>query len=143
MRMPAENADPLWLRTPEYLWGCLGFWLRASARRTLFKSSLWLSALILTSSIAVTLAGLAEGSVIGRSVFGVVASWLLIQGLMRLFVTGMLWVVNLMAEWIAGIDSALARLTFFIERMYQIFFEAFLWIAFFGIQVGAPFQLDS
>lgn len=80
---------------------------------------------------------LVEASPGAAALFLVVSAWVLVFGLMRLFLTGAMWIFTQVFDWIAEGVTGLASAMHYLRRAYWIGFEIFLSTAFLATLVAA------
>ncbi len=69
--------------------------------------------------------------------FLVACAWLVFFGLLRLFVAGAMWIVEVVASALADAVPSLAGALHFLVRALRIFFEGYLIFGFFALIVAA------
>jgi hypothetical protein len=137
---------PIFLDSPRYALGVLGFVTTPSFGRRIYQIGGIASLIILLLAGGIYLTGRHDASVPGQMVFLIVAAWLGIFGLFRLFATGAMWVFAAVASVIEDAVPSFARPLHFLLRAYWIFFELFLIAGFFWLIVAAsciPFGVFS
>lgn len=126
----------LFLDEPRYVFGCLGFYTERWAGRRIVQLAVFLTGLAV---IAAFVGGISpvKASPGVQALFLVASAWALVFGLMRLFVTGVMWVCAQILEELAERLTSLASILHFLRRAYWIGAELFLSTAFLGTLIAA------
>lgn len=137
---------PLFLDSPRYELGILGFFTDPVFGRRLYQCGGIASLVVLLLAAGISLAGGHDSSVPGQMLFLIVAAWLGVFGFFRLFATGAMWALTAVVSRIEDAIPSFAGPLHFLLRAYWIFFELLLTTGFFGLVVAAgsiPFAGSS
>jgi len=137
---------PIFLDSPRYALGVLGFVTTPAIGRRIYQIGGIASLIIFLLACVIYLTGRNDASVAGQMLFLIVAAWLGIFGLFRLFATGTMWVFAAIASVIEDAVPPFSGALQFLLRAYWIFIELFLIAGFFWLVVAAgclPFGMLS
>jgi len=126
----------IFLREPEYLFGCFGFLTARAVRRGIVWFGMALSALAMIIAPTLLLLHRTTPSLVGQTVFLVICAWLFVFGLMRLFITGAMWLFDQIGDWVSDAIPGLTTPIHFIYLGYWIFFEVFFSLGFLAFLVN-------
>jgi hypothetical protein len=126
----------IFLNEPRYAWGCLGFYTDRLLGRRIAQVGAVISGLAVIAALVGRLSATSD-SHWAQALFLVVAAWVLIFGLMRLFGTGAMWVFTQVFDWIEEGVPSLASAVHYLRRGYWIVIEVFLSAAFLATLAAA------
>ena len=126
----------IFLREPEYVFGCLGFLTARKMRRGIIWIGAALSALTVILAPTLLLFHCTTPSLVAQTIFLVFCAWFFVFGLMRLFFTGAMWIFNQVGGWVSDAIPGLTTPIHFIYLGYWIFFEVFCSLGFFAFLVN-------
>jgi hypothetical protein len=126
----------LFLDDPRYAFGCLGFYTERLAGRRIVQIAAFITGLAV---IAAFVGGISpvKASPGSQALFLVISAWVLVSGLMRLLLTGAMWVCTIVFDWIAEGVTSLASAMHYLRRAYWIGTEIFLSTAFLATLITA------
>jgi hypothetical protein len=126
----------VFLREPEYLFGCLGFLTTRAVRRGIIWFGVALSALAVILAPTLLLFHRTTPSLVGQTFFLVICSRLFVFGLFRLFITGTMWLFDQIGDWVSDAIPGLTTPIHFLYLGYWIFFEIFFSLGFLAFLVN-------
>jgi hypothetical protein len=127
----------VFLREPEYLFGCLGFIIARTCRRGIISLGAAFSALAAVLALTLLLLHHSTPTLVGQMIFLVVCAWVFVFGLFRLFWTGMMWVFDNIADLFRDAMPGLTKPLNYIYLGYWIFFEIWFTLGFIFLLVYA------
>lgn len=127
----------IFLHEPRYRFGCLGFYTEPSWGRRILQAGAVITCVGMLTAVAGSV--FLERGNAEESIFLIVAAWILIFVLMRLFWTGTMWVFSLVFEWKSDGVPGLSGAMYFLKRAYWVLGEVFLSVAFLATLVAAVF----
>ena len=127
----------IFLREPEYLFGCLGFITVKSLRRGIVLLGAAFSTLAAVLALTLLLLHYSTPTLVGQMIFLVVCAWLFVFGLFRLFFSGTMWIFDQFADLVIDAIPGLTTPMHFLYLCYWIFFEIFFTLGFFYFLVYA------
>ena len=120
----------IFLREPEYLFGCLGFLTTRAVRRGIIWISVTLSALAVTVAPALLLFHRSTPSLVGQTIFLVISAWLFVFGLFRLFITVARWIFDQFGDLVSNAIPGLTTPVHYVYLGCWIFYEIFFSLGF-------------
>jgi hypothetical protein len=134
----------IFLREPEYMFGCLGFLTARPVRRGIIWLGVALSALAVSLAPTLLIFHRTTPALVGQAIFLVICAWLFVFGLFRLFITFAMWLLDQIGDWISDAIPGLTTPVHFVYLGYWIFFEVFFGLGFLAFLVNTlllPFGL--
>jgi len=105
----------LFLQEPEYVFGCLGFVSSKEMRRVIVWVGAGVTALAVTSAPMLLLWHHTTPSRVVQTIIQVLAAWIYVFGVSRVFWTGYMWFWNQVGVWVI---KALPRLATEVHQTY-------------------------
>jgi hypothetical protein len=125
----------IFLKEPDYIFGCLGFATAPSWRRGVVRLGFGLSALAAVLAVVLLALPYSSPSLIGEMAFLVVCSWVFTFGLFRLFWSGAMWLFDQIGDAFANAVPGLTTPIRYVYLAYWYFFEVLFTLAFL-VQLG-------
>jgi hypothetical protein len=125
----------IFLKEPDYVFGCLGFATTPAWRRGVVRLGAGLSALATVLAVVLLALRYSTPSLIGQMMFLVAGSWLITLGLFRLFWTGAMWLFDQIGDAFTNAAPGLTTPIRCVYLAYWYFFEVFFTLGFL-VQLG-------
>src|SRR3974390_328445 len=120
----------IFLKEPDYIFGCLGFATAPPWRRGVVRLGAGLSALAAVLAVVQLAFRYSPPSLIGQMMFLVVCAWLITLGFFRLFWTGAMWLFDQIGDTFANSVPGLTTPIRYVYLAYWYFFEVFFTLGF-------------
>ena len=125
----------IFLKEPEYLFGCLGFATAPFWRRGVVRLGAGLSALATVLAVVLLVVRYSTPGLVGQMMFLVVCAWLFTFGLIRLFWSGAMWLFDQIGDAFTGAMPGLTTPIRYVQLAYWYIFEVVFTLGFL-VQLG-------